>query len=208
MTRNEKVSSWPKVTKNDKKWHKRDPNRVPKLMWYLKLNYSAFKMLKNAKKVKCDWRTFALAFSLHILESCDRARPFRSIDSQGRRSALFPFFDSMILPPKAVSIETVAGPSQTLSEYFHRYHRCCYQRFHRDYFLPTPPVIRAFSYRRLPYLVFNLTKKLRLFRRKFWSLSKCGQFLVLKKTRVPPSLKIFWGAQEGGVLAKIFTKNR
>ena len=31
---------------------------------------------------------------------------------------------------------------------------------------------------------------------------------MLKKTRVPPSLKIFWGAQEGGVLAKIFTKSR
>ena len=49
-----------KSDKNDKKWHKRDPNHVPKLMWYLKLNYSAFKMLKNAKKVKCDGPTYGL----------------------------------------------------------------------------------------------------------------------------------------------------
>ena len=56
-------SKWSKMTKNDKvkksdkKWHKRDPIHVPKLMWYLKINYSAFKTPKNAKKVKFDGRT-------------------------------------------------------------------------------------------------------------------------------------------------------
>ena len=39
---------------------------------------------------------------------------------------------------------------------------------------------------------------------KFWELV---QFLMLNKARRGANLKIFWGAQEGGVLAKIFTKN-
>ena len=69
----------------------------------------------------------------------------------------FPFFDSLILPPKAISIETVAGPSQTLSEHFHRYHRCCYQCFLRDYILPALPARRAFSYCQLPYLKVRMT---------------------------------------------------
>ena len=45
------------VIKNDKKWHKRDLRYVLKLMWYFNINYSTIKMLKNAKKVKCDRRT-------------------------------------------------------------------------------------------------------------------------------------------------------
>ena len=38
----------------DKWWHQRDPRYVSKLMRYLDMNYSIFKMLKNAKKAKCD----------------------------------------------------------------------------------------------------------------------------------------------------------
>ena len=50
MTENDKVSSWEKMTKNDWKWHSKDQIYVLKLMWYLNINYSTSKMLKNAKK--------------------------------------------------------------------------------------------------------------------------------------------------------------
>ena len=54
MRKNDKVSSWEKMTKYDKSWHKRDPRYVWNLMRYLDMNYLIFKMLKNAKKAKCD----------------------------------------------------------------------------------------------------------------------------------------------------------
>ena len=57
MTENDKVSLWEKMTKNDWKWHSKDQIYVLKLMWYLNINYSTSKMLKNAKKAEFHQHT-------------------------------------------------------------------------------------------------------------------------------------------------------
>ena len=48
------------MTKKDQKVHKKDLKYVLKPMGYFDINYSTFKMLKNAKKVKCDRQTDGL----------------------------------------------------------------------------------------------------------------------------------------------------
>ena len=74
MTKNDKVSSWEKMTKNDKKYHKRDPRYVLKLMRYSDMNFSIFKMLKNAKKAKCDRQTNRPTDTVSCRVACTRLK--------------------------------------------------------------------------------------------------------------------------------------
>ena len=79
------------------------------------------------------------------------------IDSQGRRTAFSLFLAFMILPPKAVSIETVAGLSDRLSEYYHRYRRFTISVFIEIASYLRRPGYGHFSYRHLPYLQVKMT---------------------------------------------------
>ena len=69
MTKNDKVSSWVKMTKKWQIMTHKGPKICFILMRYLDMNYSIFKMLKNAKKSKVwstdqptDWPTDTASF--------------------------------------------------------------------------------------------------------------------------------------------------